>query len=226
METIKQKDFIEIEYTARLAEENIIFDTTDIAIAKKQNIFSEGMRYGPAIICVGEKQVLGGLDKNLEGKEIGKSYTFRLTPEEGFGKKDAKLLKLVPITIFKKQNINVMPGLQVDIDGVVGTIRTVTGGRVIVDFNHPFSGRDLIYEVKLNRIVTKKEEQIAALIQILLNLKSEVTLVEEAAAITLDQELPPEIHTELEKQIIGLTKVKSVSFRHKEQPAKPQAAPK
>jgi FKBP-type peptidyl-prolyl cis-trans isomerase 2 len=217
METVKKKDFIEIEYTGRLAEGNLVFDTTNLQTAKMNNIFSETMKYGPVIICVGEQHVLGGLDKNLEGKEIGKNYTFNFSPEEGFGKKDAKMLKLVPINIFKKQNINVMPGLQVDIDGVIGTIRTVTGGRVIVDFNHPFSGKDLIYEVKLDRQVTKKEEQISSVVRVLFNLPCEVMIAEESATVSLEKDLPEELAKELEKKLVELTNLKSVSFKKKEQ---------
>ncbi len=226
METVKQKDFIEIEYTGRLAEENIIFDTTDAETAQKNGIFSKNMKYGPVIICVGEQQVLAGLDRDLVGKEAGKSYTFRLSPEDGFGKKDAKLLKLVPLNIFKKQNINPVPGLQVDIDGVMGTIKTVTGGRVIVDFNHPFSGKELSYELKINRIVTDKKEQVSAVLQVLLNMPSEVSIADGAATATIEHELPAEIQKELEKKLVELTGLKSVSFKKKEQKKEQEEAKK
>ena len=47
---------------------------------------------------------------------------------------------------FKKQNIIPYLGLQVNIDGILGIIRTVTPGRAIIDFNHPLSGKNLIYK--------------------------------------------------------------------------------
>ncbi len=222
MTNIKKHDFVEIEYTGKLAEEGIIFDTTNEEIAKKNNIHQEGVKYIPVTICIGEKQILQGLDSNLEGKDVGNTYTIKLTPEEGFGKKNAKLLKLVPSAIFKKQKINPVQGLQVNIDGIVGTIRNVAGGRIIVDFNHPLSGRTLIYEVKINRIIKNNDEKISSLIKLLLNQEPKVTIKEDTAEIELENELPSEIQQELEKKIIELIGIKKVVFKSIKPEQKPQ----
>jgi FKBP-type peptidyl-prolyl cis-trans isomerase 2 len=223
MESVKKNDFVEIEYTGRLAE-GPIFDTSDEGTAKKNGIFSQGMKYGPVTICVGQQHVIAGLDKNIEGKEIGKSYTIYISAEDGFGKKDAKLIKLVPASIFKKQEINPMPGLQVDIDGVVGTIRTATGGRVIVDFNHPFSGRDLIYDVKIISIVTDKVRQIKAILKMLVNLDPNVILGEGAATLELDTDVPKELQAEITKKIQELVKIDNIVYKKRENKKQQPAA--
>src|SRR3989338_9796038 len=125
MAKIKNKDFVEIEYTGRIKEDSSVFDTTDEKTAKDNNINNEKMAYGPIVICIGEKQVLGGLDKQVEGKETGKNYKIELKPEEAFGKKDAKLLKMLPSATFKEHGITPVPGLQLNIDSMLGTIRAV-----------------------------------------------------------------------------------------------------
>lgn len=209
---IKKKDFVEIEYTGRIADGDVIFDTTDENVAKENNIHEEHLKYGPVVICVGESQVLAGLDKNLEGKEE-KSYEIKLSPEEGFGKKDAKLLKLIPASVFKKQNINLMPGLQVNIDGVVGIIRTVSGGRVIVDFNHPLASKELVYDVKINRFVTDNSERIKSLVKILLNQDVEVSINEGAASLTFKEEIPKDFQERLTETIVKLVDVKRVVYK-------------
>src|SRR3989344_2277845 len=140
--TIKKGDFVEIEYTGRIKEENITFDTTDQNIAKQNDIFNEKGAYGPVVICVGESHVVKGLDEAIVGKDIGE-HDVNIVSEDGFGKKNAKLLRLMPISAFRRQKIEPMPGLQVNIDGMMGMVKTVTGGRVVVDFNHPLSVKDL-----------------------------------------------------------------------------------
>lgn len=220
MNKIKKHDFVEIEYTGKLAEEGIIFDTTDEALAKKNNIFQKGSVYGPITICVGEKQILEGLDSGLEGKDCGKNLKIDISAEQGFGKKSGKLLKLVPLSVFRKQNVRPVPGLQLNIDGVVGTIKTVTGGRVIVDFNHPLSGHDIVYEVKVNKILTKKEDKIISLFKLLLNIEPKVVIKEGTAEIALEEELPPQLAKELEKKIVELVKVKKVVFKKEEKESK------
>ncbi len=214
--SIKKGDFIEIEYTGKVKEGNIIFDTTNEEIAKQNNIYNENYRYGPLTICVGESQVLKGIDKQLEGKDPG-NYTLEIQADDAFGKKNAKLLRMVPSNIFKKQNIIPFPGLQINMDGIIGTIKTVTGGRVIVDFNHPLASKDLVYEINVNKIVTDDKEKIKSYVQIQLNQKDiEVELENGKAKVTLFQNIPKEFTTQLSSKLKELTG-KDIEFIEKSQ---------
>lgn len=211
----KKGDFIEIEYTGKLKEDNIIFDTTDSEVAKKNNIFDEKYNYKPVIICLGEKHIIPGLDDKLTGKDLG-NYTIEIAPEKGFGKKDPKLLQLIPASKFKKQGIAPQVGLQVDVDNSFGVIRAVSGGRIIVDFNHPLSGKDLIYDVKINKQITEKKLQLSSLVGMMLNIKEpEVELKEDKAIVYL--KIPDQLAVEIIKKITELTGIKTVEFREKKE---------
>lgn len=209
---IKNKDFVEIEYTGTIKEENIVFDTTDKELAKKNDIFNENMEYGPVVICVGEKSVVGGLDKELEGKEAGKKYSVELEAKDAFGKKDVKLIQLIKSNKFLKQNIQPVPGLQVNIDGTIGIIKTVSGGRTLVDFNHPLSGKDITYEIKINRIVTDDEEKLRSYFK--LSLKDANARIEgDEAKVEVKQEIPKEVKEIIEKKVKELIpNIKSLSI--------------
>ncbi|MEK6840058.1 MAG: peptidylprolyl isomerase, partial [Nanoarchaeota archaeon] len=158
---IKKGDFIELDYIGRIKEDGRIFDLTSVEIAKKEGLYQEQQQYGPRVICVGEGQIVRAIDTYLEGKEMG-TYTLSLVPDQAFGKKNAKLMKIVPITMFHKQKIRPFPGLQINMDGYMGIVKTVSGGRVIVDFNHPLAGRNVIYELIVKRVVTDVKEKIKA----------------------------------------------------------------
>lgn len=213
MPTIKKGDFVEVEYTGRTKEEDIIFDTTDEKTAKENNIHSEGMEYGPVAVCVGEGQILGGLDEEIEGKETGKEYTIELSPEKAFGKKDVKLIRMIPVGAFRKQNIDPQPGLQVNIDGAVGLMRRVGGGRCLVDFNHPLSGKDIIYTLKLNKIVIDDKEKIKSYLRLVLGLKADVEIKESAAEIKIKKEIPKEIQENISKKLTELIpSMKKIDF--------------
>lgn len=177
-ETVKNGDFIELEYTASLKDSGAVFDTTNLEIAKKEELYDPKMSYGPVSICIGEGQILRGLDGALEGLEIGTEKDILLTPDKAFGKKDAKLMKLIPTNVFKKEGIRPMVGLQVNIDGMIGTIRNVSGGRTIVDFNHPFSGKEVVYKVKITKKLVDDAEKVKALLHLGLNMKPEAIGVE------------------------------------------------
>ena len=213
MDKIKKQDFIEIEYTGKIKEDNIIFDTTDEKLAKENHLHSHG-GFGPVVICVGEEQVLKGIDKYLEGKETEKEYDININPEDAFGNKDAKLIQLIPTNKFKQQNIQPMPGVQVNIDGMAGIVKTVSGGRTLVDFNHPLAGKELSYHVKANKKVVDDKEKLRGHIKLSLGLddfSSEIT--EGNAKITIKIEIPNEVKEQLNQKIIELIpNIKKVEF--------------
>ena len=199
--TVEHGDFVEIDFKG-MTKEGRVFDTTKAEIAKENDFFNPEAEYKPKIICIGEGHVLRGIDEQLIGKGIGKNYTIELESEKAFGKKTAKLLKLIPLLVFKKQKIEVVPGLQIVMDGTLATIKNVTGGRVIVDFNHPLAGQDIIYEVEVKKILTETKEKLEALMEIYLNTKDfEVIITEKKAEIKLKQKTPEEANDLLGKEI-------------------------
>ncbi len=217
---VKKNDFIEIEYTGKVKELDVVFDTTDEKTAKENELYDKNSSYGPIIVCVGQNQVIRGLDKDLEGKDIGKDYKVLVEPEDGFGKKDAKLIDLIATNKFIKQNIQPMPGLQVNMDGRIGTIKTVSGGRTLVDFNHPLAGKQLEYDFKINRIVEDDREKIKSIIDMSLNLKeTEVEVKDKKAEIKMKikQDLPKPVQDVIKNKITELVpSVKDVDFIKKQ----------
>lgn len=210
---IKRNDFVELEYTGRFKEDNSIFDTTDKKIAKENNLFNENASYGPIIVCVGQEQALKGIDDALIGRDSGE-FKVGLKPENAFGNKDAKLIQLVPTSKFKQQKIQPMPGLQVNVDGIFGVIKTVSGGRTLVDFNHPLAGKELSYDIKVNRIVDDDGEKVKAFLKLAFGIKDcKVEIKEGNAEIAVKSELNEKTREEISKKITGLVKtVKKVEF--------------
>lgn len=209
---IKKGDFIALDFTATILPENIIFDTTKEDTAKKEGVQAQHITYEPVIVCVGEHMVLPGLDKALEQKTLG-TYSIDLKPEEAFGKKNPKLIQMIPRQKFIEQKINPVRGLQINIDGTTGTIITITGGRAMVDFNHPFSGRDVHYDIDIKRFVTDPKEKLEALLKIFLRQhQPHVHIKDKEATVILPHELPKEIQDQINTQWTKLTEINKITF--------------
>ncbi len=212
-EKIVLHDFVELEYTGKF-KEGMVFDTTSKEVAQKNGVFSPQIKYGPAVICIGEKQLVKGLDDALLGKEIGKDYTIEIGPEEAFGKRDVKKIKLVPSAEFKKQNIEPRAGMQIDMDGEIGRVIRASGGRILVNFNHPFAGKEVVYEIKVNKKIVDKSVQLKSFLELSFNIpKVDVEIKEEKAEVTLPMELPELIQEELSKKLKEIVKLKEISFK-------------
>ena len=167
----KESDFVEIDYVGRIKESNKIFDLTFEDLAKKENIQSIGHHhYGAKVICLGMNNILSAIDKFLINKETNKTYTLELSSDQAFGKKDPKLMKIFPADALRKQNINPVPGLQINATGLLGTIVSVAGGRVTIDFNHPLASKNLVYELTINKIVSDDKQKLSSLVQSLIGL--------------------------------------------------------
>lgn len=221
---IQEKDFVEVDYTGKIKQDNIVFDTTSKEAADAAGIINQNITYKPMIICVGKGHILKGIDKALIGKEVGKEYTFEIMPEDGFGKKRADLLQLIATPKFRKHGINPVPGLQVNIDNAVGVIKTVTGGRTLVDFNHPCAGKDLVYIIKVKRIVTDAKEKVQALLSMLLGeqmiekVDVQEKEKEKIAIIKTKIELPRELQEKITENIkASVPEIINVQYEEKKE---------
>lgn len=215
MVIIKQKDFVELNYIGKIKLTNQVFDLTDKEEAKKINLLQEGFKYGPRVICVGEKEVISGIDNALIGKEVPSKLYIEIKPEEAFGRRDDKLMKTINTDILIKQKINPFPGLQLAISGMMGTIRSVSRGRTIIDFNHPLAGKELIYELEIKSIVTDNKIKLSNLFENSFKLASSeytITYDNNKAIIKTKAEIPQQFKQGFEKKAKFLIKELEVKF--------------
>lgn len=156
--TLQKNDFIEIEFIAKIKDGGV-FNTNVKEELKKLNPQAEAK---PFVFALGQDMFLKGVDYFLIGKEIGE-YKIELTPEKAFGKRDSKFIQRMPIKVFHDQKINPVQGAAFNFDGRIAKILAVSGGRVIVDFNNPLAGKELIYNLKISKKVEDINEKINAL---------------------------------------------------------------
>src|SRR5208337_2124750 len=161
---IKNGDFVLIDYTLKVKETGETVGTTDEKVAKDSKLYRGEEHYEPYFVIIGEGWVPRGLDEALTTLATGSSSTIELPPEKGYGARDPKKVRLVPLRKFTADGVSPTPGLQLNIDGKPAQIRAVGAGRVQVDYNHPFAGRTLIYDVTIRKIIDADEEKVRSLL--------------------------------------------------------------
>jgi peptidylprolyl isomerase len=161
---IKNGDFILANYTLRVKETGETVGTTLESVAKEKKLYRGEERYEPFFIIVGEGWVPKGLEEALTALELGKASTVELPPDKGYGIRDPKKVRLVPLRKFTAEGMAPVPGLQVNIDGKTAQVRSVGAGRVQVDYNHPFAGKTLIYDITIEKVVESDDDKIRNLI--------------------------------------------------------------
>ena len=161
---IKNGDFLLINYTLKIKETGETVGTTCENVAKETKLYHGEERYEPFFVVVGEGWVPKGLDEALTGFDVGKATTIELPPEKGYGARDPKKVRLTPLRKFTAEGVTPIPGLQVNIDGKTAQVRSVGAGRVQVDYNHPFAGKTLIYDLTIEKTLESEEDKVRHLI--------------------------------------------------------------
>mgnify|MGYP001601335723 CR=1 FL=1 len=160
---MKKGDLISIAFTGKEAESGTVFDTTDKETAQKAGLDAAHRRYGAVTIIAGAGELLPGIDAALLEMKVGDKRHLTLEPEKAFGSRNAQLIKVLPLSDFKKHNVPAVPGTIVNANDMMGKVQSVSGGRVRVDFNPELAGKTVEYDIKIEKHFTEEKEQLDAL---------------------------------------------------------------
>ncbi len=198
---LKRKDFIEIEFTGKI-KDGEIFDSN---IKKDLEKINPDSKPKPLIFCLGEDMFLKGIEDFLIRKDVGE-YKIELQPEKAFGNRDSKLVQMIPMKIFNEQKVNPVPGAMFNFDNRIAKILTVSGGRVMVDFNNPLAGKTVVYDIKVLRKVEDSNEKIKALIEFFTKKDFKIEIKDKKLIIYTDKQFSQflNLFKDKFKEILGL----------------------
>lgn len=99
-----------------------------------------------------ETNLLSIVEKSLIGKEKGNELTIEVSPELGFGDIDKNLIFIDSANNVPKEYSKI--GMQIDFENDKGLKRkfrvtNIDEDKITFDGNHPFSGKTLIYKIKI-----------------------------------------------------------------------------
>lgn len=168
---IKDNDFVNVEFD--IYANGQLASTTDEKKGKEANL--QIKEYGPMSIIVGKAFVLKALDEAVKKKESDK---LELAPEDAYGKRQKELIRTFPKSAFDEQKLRAVPGITYDFNGMYGTVKSVVGGRVMVDFNNPLSGKNIVLEYKVVNKIEDVKDKIAVVLESVLRIPKNLFAVE------------------------------------------------
>lgn len=111
----------------------------------------------------GSGNIIGGLEKALEGKQPGDDVSVVVPPVEGYGERDENLQQDVPMNLFQGVD-NVEPGMRFQAQTQEGTqivtVAAVEDQTVTVDANHPLAGKTLNFDVTVDAVREATAEEL------------------------------------------------------------------
>ncbi len=110
----------------------------------------------PATFVVGDGNLLPGFEEALLGKTAGYADQIELQPEQAFGERREENVRLLPRQKFSEIDDSLEPGLMVSFGSpegeLPGVVQEVYAETLRVDFNHPLSGRVVVFDVAIIKV--------------------------------------------------------------------------
>src|SRR3972149_982719 len=137
-----------------VAEGNLVNVHFTLTIGGKVVDSSRGQE--PLEFQVGMHQVIPGFEKALKGMKVGEKKTFQLSPDDGYGQEDPNCIREV-LRAELPSEIEIEVGMILYAHGPNGQtipvkIKEIKKDVVFMDFNHPFAGKTLDFEVEIIEI--------------------------------------------------------------------------
>lgn len=110
----------------------------------------------PATFTVGDGNLLPGFEKALFGMLEGEHKTLVIKPEDGFGQRNPNNIQEIARSQFSP-DLELSEGLMLSFADaqkteLPGVVQRYDDDVVVVDFNHPLAGRDILFEVSILKI--------------------------------------------------------------------------
>lgn len=113
----------------------------------------------------GHRNIIPGLEKEIDGMKVGDTKSVKVDPESGYGSVDEAAIKEIELGEFPK-DVKPEVGLELEMQdehgqGSYARVVAVGDKTAKLDFNHPLAGKQLNFEVKIVDLRPATPEELA-----------------------------------------------------------------
>ncbi|MFN3804128.1 MAG: peptidylprolyl isomerase [Pyrobaculum sp.] len=190
---LSKGDYILLDYTIVIKDDNKVVETTQEEVAKEAGIYRPEEAYRPRLVILGETPLWEAVENMLITLEEGQAFEIEVPPEKAYGVRDPNKIKTVSIREFHRHGFVPRVDDVVEYEGQRARVVSISGGRVVLDFNHPLAGKTFVVRGRVVKRLTSPEERAAALLRPHLSRVAEdkikVTLEEGVLTVALPAEV-------------------------------------
>jgi FKBP-type peptidyl-prolyl cis-trans isomerase SlyD len=125
-------------------------------------VVDSNMGGAPLVFMYGKGQIIPGLEKGIKDMNIGDKADVLVKAEDAYGEYNAEATQEVPKDQFA--GIDLTEGMTLYGQGEDGgtvqvIVKEIKDDSVVIDFNHPLAGKDLMFTVALNNVRDASTEE-------------------------------------------------------------------
>ena len=112
----------------------------------------------------GARNIIPGLENELEGKETGYKNSIVIEPKDAYGERSLEKIQRVPLSMFP-DDAEIAEGMQFEAQSDEGvpmivTVTAIDAGEVVVDGNHPLAGIQLYFDIEVIDVRDASQEEL------------------------------------------------------------------
>jgi len=127
-----------------------------------ETVIDSNMGGAPLVFMFGKGQIIPGLEKGIVNMTVGEQADVLVRSGEAYGEYNHEALQELPKEQFAGIDLNVgmtLYGQGEDGGTVQVIVKEIAEESVIIDFNHPLAGKDLMFSVTLNSVRDASAEE-------------------------------------------------------------------
>ena len=116
----------------------------------------------PLVFMFGKSQIISGLENGIANMSIGEKADILVKSQDAYGEFNADAQQEVPKDQFAGIDLEIgmtLYGQGEDGGTVQVTVKEIGEENIIIDFNHPLAGKDLMFAVTINNIRDASAEE-------------------------------------------------------------------
>lgn len=120
-----------------------------------QNVVDSNIGGAPLVFMFGKGQIIPGLESGIVNMQIGEKSDVLVKAADAYGDYNEDAQQEVPREQFAGIDLNVgmtLYGQGEDGGTVQVIVKEVKDDNVVIDFNHPLAGKDLMFTVTINNV--------------------------------------------------------------------------
>ena len=150
MTNIQTDQVVEIEYTLKGDNGEVIDSSKEM---------------GPLAFIQGKKNIIPGLESEMEGKKLGDSFNVSIDPENAYGARNESMIQSVPKDQFGENAEKVQIGDRFQVQDqdeqlMVVQVIEIKENEIVLDANHPMAGKTLHFDVEIVSVRNATEEEL------------------------------------------------------------------
>ncbi|MBZ7963980.1 FKBP-type peptidyl-prolyl cis-trans isomerase [Campylobacter sp. 2457A] len=146
-----------------IEKNNVVSMFYELKDANTQEVLESNLYAQPISFIVGKGQILESLEEEIMKLDCPSNSDVLIKKEKGLGEYDANAIQTLPKEQFA--GIDLKIGMELFGEGENGetvrvSVKEINENDVVVDYNHPYAGRDLLFSLNIVDVRPASEDEI------------------------------------------------------------------